>query len=487
MIKLTDTNLLRTRAYIDGQWVGADSGKTFDVTNPATGNVITAVPDMGVDETRCAIDAASSAWPAWRSTTAGERAAILHRWHDLMVEHVDDLAVLMTSEQGKPVAEARGEIHYAAAFYQWYAEEAKRIYGDVIPSHARNVRNIVIKQPIGVVGMITPWNFPTAMMAKKASAAIAAGCPVVWKPASETPLSGLAMAELAHRAGVPAGVFNVVTSRRASVIGGELTANPTVRKFSFTGSTEVGKILMRQCADTIKKVSLELGGNAPFLVFDDADLDAAVAGAIASKYRNAGQTCVCANRIFVQDGVYEPFSEQLAAAVQRLQVGPGLDEGVAIGPLINEAALEKVESIVADARAKGASVLTGGKRHELGHSFYEATVLTNVTDEMACTRDEIFGPVAPISRFKTEEEAIARANNTPYGLAAYFYTQDAGRIWRVAEALEYGMVGINTGMISTAVAPFGGVKQSGLGREGSKYGIEEYLEVKFMCLGGIEG
>ncbi len=482
---LKDERLFRSRAYMNGQWVAATDGKTFPVTNPATGEVLTTVPDLGVADTRVAIEMANTALPGWRELTAGERSAILRRWYELMMENLEDLAVLMTTEQGKPLTESRGEVRYGASFVEWFAEEAKRVYGDVIPGHARDKRIIVIKQPIGVVAAITPWNFPNAMITRKVAPALAAGCTVVVKPAEDTPLSALALAELADRAGFPPGVFNVLTTNAPAAVGGELTANPLVRKLSFTGSTEVGKLLMRQCADTVKKVSLELGGNAPFIVFDDADLDAAVEGALASKYRNAGQTCVCANRILVQEKVYDAFAEKYAAAVKKLRVGYGMEEGVAIGPLINEDALAKVERLVSDAIEKGASAITGGKRHELGRTFYEPTVLVNVTDEMACSREEIFGPVAPLYRFSEDEEAIARANDTQYGLAAYFYARDVGRIWRVAEGLEYGMVGINTGMISTAVAPFGGVKESGIGREGSKYGIEEFVEIKYMCLGGI--
>lgn len=482
---LKDEKLFRSLAYINGEWVAATDGKTFPVTNPATGEELTTVPDLGVADARIAIEAANTALPGWRERTAGERSAILRRWYELMMENLEDLAVLMTTEQGKPLTESRGEVRYGASFVEWFAEEAKRVYGDVIPGHARDKRIIVIKQPIGVVAAVTPWNFPNAMITRKVAPALAAGCTVVVKPAEDTPLSALALAELAERAGFPPGVFNVLTTNDPAAVGGELTANPLVRKLSFTGSTEVGKLLMRQCADTVKKVSLELGGNAPFIVFDDADLDAAVEGALASKYRNAGQTCVCANRIFVQDKVYDAFAEKYAAAVKKLRVGYGMEEGVAIGPLINEDALAKVERLVSDAIEKGASAITGGKRHELGRTFYEPTVLVNVTDEMACSREEIFGPVAPLYRFSEDEEAITRANDTQYGLAAYFYARDVSRIWRVAEGLEYGMVGINTGMISTAVAPFGGVKESGIGREGSKYGIEEFVEVKYLCLGGI--
>jgi succinate-semialdehyde dehydrogenase/glutarate-semialdehyde dehydrogenase len=483
--RLIDPSLLRNQAYVDGAWVSADSGATFPVTDPADGRVIAHVPDMDATETRRAIEAADAAWPAWRAKLAAERAAVLRRWFDLILANADDLAVILTAEMGKPLAEARGEIRYGAAFVEWFAEEAKRVYGDVIPSHGIDKRIIVIKQPVGVVAAITPWNFPNAMITRKVAPALAAGCTVVVKPAEDTPLSALALAELAQRAGFPPGVFNVVTTSRPAAVGSELTTNPTVRKLSFTGSTEVGKLLMRQSADTVKKVSLELGGNAPFIVFDDADVDAAVDGAIASKYRNAGQTCVCANRIYVQDAIYDEFAEKYAAAVQQLEVGSGFGDNVTIGPLINEAAVEKVELLVADAVAKGATIVTGGYRHALGRTYYQPTVLTNVTVEMACTREEIFGPVAPLYRFATDADAVAQANATQYGLAAYFYARDIGRIWHVGEALEYGMVGVNTGMVSTPVAPFGGVKESGIGREGSYYGIEEFVEVKYLCLGGL--
>lgn len=485
MMQLKDSALLRELAYIDGVWAGADDGARFEVTDPADGGVLAHVPDMGAAETRRAIDAAAAALPAWRARTAKERAAVLRKWFELILESQDDLAVLMTSEQGKPLAEARGEVAYGAAFIEWFAEEGKRIYGDVIPSHGADKRIVVLKEPIGVVAAITPWNFPIAMITRKAGPALAAGCTMVIKPAEDTPLCALALAALAERAGLPKGVLNIVTTRRAAEVGGELTANPTVRKLSFTGSTEVGKLLMRQCAGTVKKVSLELGGNAPFIVFDDADLDAAVAGAMASKYRNAGQTCVCANRLLVQDGIYDAFAAKLAEAVARLRVGPGLSGEVEQGPLINEDAVAKVETLVADAVGKGARVLCGGRRHALGGTFYEPTILTGVTAQMRVAREEIFGPVAPLFRFHTEAEAIALANATEFGLAAYFYAQDIARVWRVAEGLEYGIVGINEGIISTEVAPFGGVKESGIGREGSKYGIEDYVEMKYLCLGGI--
>ncbi len=485
-IQLQDRSLLRNQGFIGGEWVDADSGKTFPVHNPATGQVLAQVADMGAEETRRAIQAADTAWPAWRGLTAGERAAILRRWNDLILEHQEDLALLMTLEQGKPLFEARGEVRYGASFVEWFAEEARRVYGDVIPSHVGNARLVVVKQPVGVVGAITPWNFPNAMITRKVAPALAAGCTVVIKPAEDTPLSALALAELAQRAGFPPGVLNVVTALDPVPVGQELTANPTVRKISFTGSTQVGKLLLRQSADTVKRVSLELGGNAPFIVFDDAEVDEAVAGALACKYRNAGQTCVCANRIFVHTAVYDEFARKYADAVSRLKVGYGLEEGVVIGPLINEAAVEKVERLLEDAVQKGARVILGGRRHPRGGTFFEPTVVTEVTPEMAFTQEEIFGPIVPLYRFRTEEEVIHLANSTRYGLAAYFYSRDIGRVWRVAEGLEYGMVGINTGLISTAVAPFGGVKESGLGREGSRYGIDEYVEIKYLCMGGID-
>ena len=482
--KLDDMSLFRQQCYIDGAWVDAETGETIEVTNPATGDVLGTIPKLGASETRRAIEAAERAWPAWRAITAKERATVLRRWFDLMIENQEDLAVLMTLEQGKPLAESRGEIAYGAGFVEWFAEEAKRVYGDTIPAHQADKRIVVIKQPIGVVAAITPWNFPNAMITRKCAPALAAGCPVVIKPATYTPYSALALAELGARAGIPAGVFNIVTGG-ARAIGGELTGNPIVRKLSFTGSTEIGKLLMEQCAATVKKVSMELGGNAPFLVFDDADLDAAVEGAMMSKFRNTGQTCVCANRILVQDGVYDAFAAKLAEAVKGLKVGFGLEEGVTQGPLIDVAALEKVEEHVGDATAKGAKVAVGGARHERGGTFYEPTVLTGVTTDMKVTNEETFGPVAPLFRFKTEEEAIQMANDTPFGLAAYFYARDLGRVWRVGEGLETGIVGINTGIISTEVAPFGGVKESGVGREGSHYGIDEFLEVKYLCMGGV--
>lgn len=484
-MQLRDPDLFRQQAFIAGAWVSADSRATVAIRNPATGDNIAAVPDMGAAETRRAIEAAHAAWPAWRELTAKQRGAILRKWFDQIVAHADDLALLMTSEQGKPLAEARGEALYAASFVEWFAEEAKRTYGDVIPNTIAGQRLIVLKQPVGVCAAITPWNFPAAMITRKVAPALAAGCPVVVKPAEQTPLTALALAVLAERAGFPAGVLNLVTGSAASapLIGGELTRNPTVRKLSFTGSTEVGRLLMAQCAPTLKKLSLELGGNAPFIVFDDADVDAAVAGAMASKYRNAGQTCVCANRLLVQDGVYEEFACKLAAKVGELRVGVGTEADVTQGPLIDAQALEKVEAHVADAVAQGARVLTGGKRHAKGGTFFEPTVLADVTPAMRCAREETFGPVAPLFKFHDEAEAIVLANATEYGLAGYFYARDLGRVWRVAEALEYGMVGVNVGLVANEVAPFGGVKQSGIGREGSKYGIEEYLETKYVCLG----
>ncbi len=479
---LTDPELLAERAYIDGAWVGADTGATFAVTNPARGATVGSVPDMGAAETARAIDAAFHAGPAWAAKTAKERAALLKAWHGLMVDHADDLAAILTAEMGKPFAEARGEILYGASFIEWFAEEGKRIYGDTIPGHQGDKRILVIKQPVGVVGSITPWNFPNAMIARKVAPALAAGCTFVAKPAEQTPLSALAIAVLAERAGIPAGVFNVVTGEDGPTIGQELCSNEKVRKITFTGSTEVGRILMRQCADQVKKVSLELGGNAPFIVFDDADLDAAVEGAMISKYRNNGQTCVCANRIYVQAGVYDAFAEKLASAVGAMVVGDGFEEGVTAGPLIDAQGLAKVEAHITDATEKGATVLTGGERHAKGGTFFQPTVLTGVTREMVVAREETFGPVAPLFRFEDEADVVAQANDTIFGLAAYFYARDLSRVWRVAEALDYGMVGVNTGLISTEVAPFGGVKQSGLGREGSKYGIEDFLEIKYLCL-----
>ncbi len=483
-MELADKALLKPLCYINGEWVGADSAQTFAVINPATGDHLAAVPAAGVAETRRAIEAARVAQTGWRARTAGERAKILRRWFELLLASQEDLAQLMTAEQGKPLVESRGEIVYAASFIEWFAEEGKRIYGDMIPPHHAEKRIMVAKEPIGVCAAITPWNFPNAMITRKVAPALAAGCTVVIKPSEETPLSALALAELAARAGVPAGVFNVLTGDPVA-IGGELCANPTVRKLSFTGSTEVGRILMQQCAPTIKKLSLELGGNAPFIVFDDADVDAAVQGAMLSKYRNTGQTCVCANRFLVQEGVREVFVEKLATAVASLRVGNGADDGVSQGPLIDDAAVAKVEELVADALAKGARVVCGGRRHSLGRTYYEPTILADLTPAMRIAREEVFGPVAPVFTFKTEAEAVAMANDTEYGLASYFYTENLARSLRVASALEYGMVGINTGLISTEVAPFGGMKSSGLGREGSRYGIEDYLEIKYICVGGI--
>jgi succinate-semialdehyde dehydrogenase/glutarate-semialdehyde dehydrogenase len=483
--QLKDMNLFRQQCYIDGQWADADNKATIAVHNPADGMQIGTVPNMGQAETRRAIEAANAAWPAWRAKTAKERSAILRKWFELMMANQEDLAVLMTVEQGKPLTESRGEVAYGAAFIEWFAEEAKRIYGDTIPAQAPDRRIVVIKEPVGVCAAITPWNFPNAMITRKAGPALAAGCTMVIKPASMTPYSALALCELAGRAGIPKGVISVVTGA-SGPIGAELTTNPLVRKFTFTGSTAVGKQLMQQCASTVKKVSLELGGNAPFIVFDDADLDAAADGALASKYRNSGQTCVCANRIFVQDGVYDAFAKKLADKVSAMKVGSGLESGVVQGPLIDMKAVEKVEEHVADALAKGARVVVGGKRHERGGQFFQPTVLADVNTSMKITREETFGPVAPLYRFKTEQELIKLANDTEYGLAAYFYSRDIGRVWRVAEAIESGIVGINVGIISTEVAPFGGMKESGIGREGSKYGIDEFLEVKYLCMGGID-
>ena len=484
-VALKDPSLLRQQCYIDGRWAAADSSATHEIANPATGQKIGTVPVMGASEARRAIEAADKAWPAWRAKTARERSVILRKWSELQLAHADDLALILTSEQGKPLAESKGEITIGAGYTEWFAEEAKRLYGDVIPTIANDRRLLAIKQPVGVCAAITPWNFPSSMITRKVSPALAAGCTVVIKPAEATPFSALALAELAHRAGFPPGVLNVVTGR-ASAIGGEMTSNPIVRKLSFTGSTEIGRLLMKQVAPTIKKLSLELGGNAPFIVFDDADLDAAAEGAIISKYRNTGQTCVCANRLFVQDKVYDAFAAKLAEKVRALKVGPGTEPGVVQGPLINADALAKVEEHVADATANGAKVLVGGKRHALGRTFYEPTVLVQVTPEMKIFREETFGPVAPLFRFSSDAEVVELANRTEFGLASYFYSRDVGRIWRVAEDLEYGMVGVNTGLITTEVAPFGGVKQSGLGREGSKYGIEEYVEVKYVCIGGVD-
>jgi succinate-semialdehyde dehydrogenase / glutarate-semialdehyde dehydrogenase len=485
MLALRDNKLFQQLCYIDGTWTAADSGETIDVTNPATVEKLGTIPKMGAAETRRAIEAANLALPAWRAKTAHERSQLLRRWFELLLENQDDLAMLMTAEQGKPLAESKGEIAYAASFIEWFAEEARRVYGDVIPPHQSDKRIVVIKEPIGVCAAITPWNFPSAMITRKAGPALAAGCTMVVKPATATPYSALALAELAQRAGIPAGVFSVVTGS-SGAIGGEMTGNPLVRKLTFTGSTEIGKQLMTQCAATVKKMSLELGGNAPFLVFDDADIDAAVEGAVISKYRNTGQTCVCTNRFLVQEGVYNQFAEKLAAAVEKMKVGDGLKGETQQGPLIDMAAVEKVEEHIADALAKGARILTGGKRHELGGSFFQPTVLADVKQDMLVAREETFGPVAPLFKFKTEQEAIEMANDTEFGLAAYFYSQDISRVWRVAEGIESGIIGINTGLISTTVAPFGGVKESGIGREGSKYGLEEFLEVKYLCMGGIK-
>ena len=484
MHNLKDSALLRQQCYIDGAWVGADSGATIAVNNPATGEAIGSIPKMGAAETRRAIIAANAALPGWRAKTAAERGKLLRRWSELMLENQADLALIMTSEQGKPLAEARGEIAYAASYLEWFAEEGRRAYGEIIPPNGPDRRLLVTREPVGVCAAITPWNFPAAMITRKAGAALAAGCTMIAKPATQTPFSALALAELAERAGIPKGVFNVVTGA-ARDIGGEICANPIVRKLSFTGSTEIGSQLIAQCAPTVKKLSMELGGNAPFIVFDDADLDAAVVGAMASKYRNAGQTCVCANRLLVQDGVYEAFAEKLAAAVAALKVGNGVEDGVNQGPLIDAAAVAKVEELLADATAKGARILCGGQRHALGRTFFEPTIVADVTPDMRMAREEIFGPVAPLFRFKDDAEAIRLANDTEFGLASYFYARDIGRIFRVSDALEYGMVGVNTGLISTEIAPFGGVKSSGLGREGSRHGLDDYLEMKYVCLAGI--
>ena len=486
MPKLTDPTLLRSQLYIDGAWVDADNGATMPVLNPASKEEIVSIPNAGANETRRAIEAADRAFSSWKQIVAKERSAILRRWFNLIMENQEDLAQLMTAEQGKPLVESRGEVAYGGSFVEWFAEEGRRVYGDTIASNNPTQRIVTLKQPVGVVAAITPWNFPIAMITRKVAPALAAGCTIVLKPATETPLCALALAELAERAGVPAGVFSVVAGNKASAIGGEMTGNSIVRKLTFTGSTEIGKVLMEQCAGTVKKTSMELGGNAPFIVFDDADLDAAVVGAMASKYRNAGQTCVCANRILVQEGVFDAFTEKLVAAVKKLKVGNGADEGVTIGPLINDGAFEKVSAIVDQATAGGAKVLLGGSGSaEFGQNFYEPTVLVDVDDSMDVYNEEIFGPVAPLFKFKTEEDAIRIGNDTPFGLSAYFYARDIGRVWRVAEGLDYGIVGINEGIISTEVAPFGGVKQSGIGREGSKYGIDDYLEIKYLNMGGI--
>lgn len=485
LLKLKDPSLLRNQAFLDGKWVDADDGQRFTVINPSTGEDIGTVPDMGVAETKKSINAAQIAQKAWAEKTGKDRSVILMRWFDLLMQNQQDLGAILTAEMGKPLSEAIGEIAYGAGFIQWFAEEAKRVYGDTIPGHQDDKRIMVLKQPVGVVASITPWNFPNAMIARKVAPALAVGCAVVAKPAAETPLSALAMAYLAQQAGLPDGLFNIITSQKSAEIGRELCGNPVVRKLTFTGSTQTGRILMRQCADTIKKISLELGGNAPFIVFDDADLDAAVEGAMFAKFRNNGQTCVCANRIYVQSEVYEAFSKKLAHAVSKMNVGDGFEKGMSTGPLIDERAVEKVTSHISDAIKKGATVIAGGNRHVRGGTFFEPTILVNVTKEMMIASEETFGPVAPLFRFESVEDVITQANDTIYGLASYFYASDLTRVWQVLEALEYGMVGINTGLISTEVAPFGGVKQSGLGREGSKYGLEDYLEPKYVCFGGI--
>jgi len=483
-IGIKDASLFRQQVYINGKWSDADNGDSNEITNPSNGKVLGTVPNCGAAEAKRAIEAANDAWPKWRSKTSKERALILRRWYELMMENQEDLARLMTAEQGKPLSESVGEIAYAASFVEWFGEEGKRLYGDTIPAHASDKRIVVIKQPIGVTVAITPWNFPAAMITRKAAPALAAGCPMVIKPAPDTPFSAFALCELADRAGVPPGILSTITGD-AVEIGGEFTGNPIVRKLSFTGSTGVGKLLMKQCSGTVKKLALELGGNAPFIVFDDADLEAAVLGALASKFRNAGQTCVCANRIMVQSKVYDKFCEMLAEAAKNIKVADGFEDGAQQGPLINDAAVEKVESHVKDALSKGAKLLAGGQRHQLGGTFFEPTVLSGVTKGMLVAKEETFGPMAPVFKFETEEEAIDTANDTEFGLAAYFYTRDIGRIWRVSEALEYGIVGVNEGIISTEMAPFGGVKESGTGREGSKYGIDDYLEIKYLCMGGI--
>ena len=484
LIGMKDASLFRQQVYINGKWSDADNGESNEITNPSNGQVLGTVPNCGTAEAKRAIEAANTAWPKWRSKTSKQRAVILRRWYELMMENQEDLGRLMTAEQGKPLTESIGEIAYAASFVEWFGEEGKRLYGDTIPGHAPDKRIVVIKQPIGVTVAITPWNFPAAMITRKAAPALAAGCPMVIKPAPDTPFSAFALCELAERAGVPPGILSTITGDPIE-IGGEFTSNPIVRKLSFTGSTGVGKLLMKQCSGTVKKLALELGGNAPFIVFDDADLEAAVLGALASKFRNAGQTCVCANRIMVQSKVYDRFCEMLAEAAKNIKVADGFEDGAQQGPLINEAAVAKVESHVKDALSKGAKLLAGGQRHQLGGTFYEPTVLSGVTKEMLVAKEETFGPMAPVFKFETEEEAIETANDTEFGLAAYFYSRDIGRIWRVSEGLEYGIVGVNEGIISTEMAPFGGVKESGTGREGSKYGIEDYLEIKYLCMGGI--
>ncbi|NND68531.1 MAG: NAD-dependent succinate-semialdehyde dehydrogenase [Halioglobus sp.] len=486
MLNLQDPTLLRNQLYIDGAWVDADNGATMPVLNPATREEIVAIPNAGSAETKRAIEAAETAFASWRNVVAKERSAVLKRWFQLIMDNQEDLAQLMTAEQGKPLAESRGEVAYGAAFVEWFAEEGRRVYGDTIAANNPNQRIVTLKQPVGVVAAITPWNFPIAMITRKVAPAIAAGCSIVLKPATETPLCALALAELGERAGIPPGVFSVVAGNNARAIGGEMTGNPIVRKLTFTGSTEIGKVLMEQCAGTVKKTSMELGGNAPFIVFDDADLDAAVVGCMASKFRNAGQTCVCANRILVQESVFDAFAEKLVAAVNQLKIGNGADDGVTIGPLINDAAFEKVSEILGEATGKGARVLCGGGgTPEPGKNYFEPTVLADVDDTMDVYNEEIFGPIAPLFKFKSEEEAIRIGNDTPFGLSAYFYARDVGRIWRVSEGLDYGIVGVNEGIISTEVAPFGGVKESGIGREGSKYGIDDYLEIKYLCMGGI--
>lgn len=485
MLSLKDSDLLKQQAYINGEWQAALSGKTMPVINPANGEILAYVPDMRAAETQQAIDAAAAALPLWKKKTAKERSVLLRRWFDLIVDAKDDLAMLMTAEQGKPLTEAAGEVLYGASFVEWYAEEGKRVYGDLIPSHAADKRIMVSREPVGVVAAITPWNFPNAMITRKCAPALAAGCTMVLKPAEDTPLSALALMVLAERAGIPKGVINVITTTQPAEVGSVFTASKEVRKLSFTGSTAVGKQLMKQCADTVKKVSMELGGNAPLIVFDDADLDKAVQGAIISKFRNAGQTCVCANRVLVQAGVYDAFIEKFSVAVQALSVGHGLQGAFDQGPLINQAAVNKVSELLEDAVSKGARLVCGGNPHELGGTFFEPTVIADVVPEMRVSREEIFGPIAPVYRFETEAEAIAMANDTEYGLAAYFYANDLGRVWRVSEGLEYGMVAVNEGVLSTEVAPFGGVKESGIGREGSRYGIDEYLEMKYTLIGGI--
>jgi len=481
---LKDPTLLKQQCYIDGEWQDADSGETIDVTNPATGEVIATIPKMGAAETRRAIDAANAAWPAWRARTAAERCEIVRKWRDLLMENQDDLGIIMTAEQGKPLAEAKGEIAYAAAFFEWFSEEGKRAYGDVIPQTNNDQRIVVVKEPIGVCAAITPWNFPAAMITRKAGPALVAGCTMISKPATATPLSAFALAELGERAGLPRGVFSVITGG-SGAIGSEITSNPIIRKLTFTGSTEVGKQLMQESAGTMKKLSMELGGNAPFIVFEDADIDAAIEGAMISKYRNTGQTCVCTNRFFVQSGVYDEFCEKLVTAVEEMKIGDGLKGETQQGPMIDMASLEKVEEHVQDAVAKGGKLLTGGKRHALGGTYFEPAVIAEADESMLVAREETFGPLAPIFRFESEDEVIRRSNDTEFGLAAYFYTRDLARTWRVGEGLEYGMVGINTGLVSNAVAPFGGVKESGNGREGSRYGMDDYLEIKYLCMAGI--